>query len=157
MDRRYRQEIEEILARLEREQPGWAAGGRGRQRGPGRGGPGDPLGWLRALAWRLTPGSVLLTALLAGSVALAILANLLRPYAPLLGGYLGLAAGACFLAYYIIAFRRGNPLFERKEVRWRGQVIDLRGSPRWSLPRLPSWSELRWRWRILLARFRRRW
>jgi hypothetical protein len=157
VDRRYRQEIEEILARLEREQPDWGTGGRGRQGGPGRGGPGDPFSWLRALAWRLTPGSVLLTILLVGSVALAVVANLLRPYAPPLAGSLGLAAGLAFLAYYILAFRRGNPLFERKEVRWRGQVIDLPRRPRWGLPRLPSWSELRWRWRIFLARFRQRW
>ena len=132
MDRRYRREIEEILARMERERPSpGGQAGRGNPGSAGRGSLGDPFGWLRALAWRLTPGSTLLTALLLGAVAAAVIANLLRPTAPLLGGYLGLAAALAFGVYYWLSFRRRGLGVGRREVRWR--------------------------WRTFTARFRRRW
>jgi len=131
MPSEYEREIDEILRRMDEVSPRRSVRFRATR--------WVRLRWERATGWvRSLPTALPADQLMAGAIVCGVAAFLLRFVMPGLAWWVGLAAVVMFVGAFVISIGQiwgGN----RREVRWRGQVIDMRSGQPTVADRIVLW------------------
>ena len=137
MPSEYEREIDEILRRMDEVTPRRSLGYRVSR--------WLSLRWAAVSGWvRSLPRALPADQLMAGAIVCAVAAFLLRYVVPGLAWWVGLAAGIMFVSAFALSIGQiwgGN----RRQVRWRGRVIDLRDGQPTVADRLILWVRRRLR------------